>query len=409
MTDSKEKNRENYGTSLYAKAWKRLVRNKPAIIGIGLILGAVTLAILGYLVTPDSTPFANEQILQIGTKPPGFAINMLKVRKNKEVEKVGFFNKMINGREDRFSYIPLNSFQFVEDEMIIKEYTGGGFDNDVVKKVPDIVFAKSISKPEIHLDGDKLTFFDLNNNEVVASLAELQQIIKDKHIVRKRYILGTDKFGRDVLSRMIIGVRISLAVGFIAVIISLFIGITLGGIAGYFRGAVDDVIMYVINVIWSIPTLLLVFAITLALGKGFWQIFVAVGLSMWVEVARVVRGQVLSIREIEFVEATRALGYGSTRIIFLHILPNVLGPVMVIAAANFAAAILIEAGLSFLGIGVQPPTPSWGWMMKEYYGHIISGDPFLAIIPGLAIMIMVLAFNLLGNGLRDALDVKGRV
>ena len=212
-----------------------------------------------------------------------------------------------------------------------------------------------------------------------------------------------------MLSRLIIGVRVSLSVGFIAVLISLIIGISLGAVAGYYRGRVDDVIMWIINVIWSIPTLLLVLAITLALGKGFWQIFVAVGLSMWVEVARIIRGQVMSIREIEYVEATRALGYSHYRIIAHHILPNVLGPVMVIAAANFAAAILIEAGLSFLGIGVQPPMPSWGWMMKENYGYIIAGNAFLAIAPGVAIMIMVLAFNLLGNGLRDALDVKTKL
>jgi peptide/nickel transport system permease protein len=158
--------------------------------------------------------------------------------------------------------------------------------------------------------------------------------------------------------------------------------------------------------VWSIPTLLLVIAITFALGKGFWQVFVAVGLTMWVEVARVVRGQFLSLREKEFVEAAKALGFSSFRIITRHILPNVLGIVIVISAANFASAILIEAGLSFLGMGVQPPVPSWGSMIKENYGYIILDYAYLAIIPGIAIMLLVLAFMLMGNALRDALDVK---
>jgi peptide/nickel transport system permease protein len=164
--------------------------------------------------------------------------------------------------------------------------------------------------------------------------------------------------------------------------------------------------MWLVNVTWSIPTLLLVFAITMALGKGFWQIFIAVGLTMWVSVARLVRGQVMAIKEMEFVEAARALGFKNSRIIIRHILPNVLGPLMVIAAGNFATAIIIEAGLSFLGIGIQPPMPSWGLMIKENYNFIITHNPLLAVIPGIAIMILVLAFNLLGNGLRDALDVK---
>jgi peptide/nickel transport system permease protein len=154
------------------------------------------------------------------------------------------------------------------------------------------------------------------------------------------------------------------------------------------------------------PTLLLVFGITLTLGKGFWQIFIAVGLTMWVSVARVVRGQVLALREMEYIQAAKALGLKNMRIIIRHILPNVLGPLIVIAAANFASANIIEAGLSFLGVGIQPPTPSWGLMIKENYNFIITQNPMLALAPGFAIMILVLAFNMLGNGLRDALQVK---
>ena len=212
-----------------------------------------------------------------------------------------------------------------------------------------------------------------------------------------------------MLSRLIVGTRVSLSVGLITVIISLSIGLVLGSLAGYYRGRTDNIIMWFINVIWSIPTLLLVFAITLALGKGFWQVFIAVGLTMWVNVARLVRGQVLAVRELEYVEATRALGFSDLRTIVRHIWPNIMGPVMVVAASNFASAIVIEAGLSFLGIGVQPPQPSWGLMIKENYYLIITQNPMLALTPGYAIMLLVLAFNLLGNGLRDALNVRGRV
>jgi peptide/nickel transport system permease protein len=164
--------------------------------------------------------------------------------------------------------------------------------------------------------------------------------------------------------------------------------------------------MWLVNVVWSVPTLLMVISITLVLGKGYWQVFVAVGLTMWVEVARVVRGQVLSVREKEYVEAARVMGLKPGRILFRHILPNVISPVVIISAANFASAILLEAGLSFLGIGVQPPIPTWGGMIKEHYGFMIVEKGYLAFIPGIAIMLMVLSFTLVGNGLRDALDSR---
>jgi peptide/nickel transport system permease protein len=207
-------------------------------------------------------------------------------------------------------------------------------------------------------------------------------------------------------SRILIGARITFFIGFIAVFISLLIGVSLGSIAGYFGGKTDALIMWLINITWSIPTLLLVIAITLALGKGFWQVFIAVGLTMWVEVARVVRGQVMSIKKMQYIEAAKVLGFSNFRIIFNHILPNITASIIVISAANFAAAILIESGLSFLGIGAQPPIPSWGAMIKENYNYIILGKPYLAVIPGIAIMSLVLAFMLIGNALRDALDVK---
>ncbi|HAA14895.1 MAG TPA: ABC transporter permease [Cytophagales bacterium] len=191
----------------------------------------------------------------------------------------------------------------------------------------------------------------------------------------------------------------------------MFLGVLLGALAGFFGRRVDSLILWFMSVVWSIPGIMLVIAISLALqSRGVWVAFVAVGLTMWVDVARVVRGQILSAREKLYVEAARAFGLSNLRIIFRHMLPNIGGPLIVIATANFAAAILLEAGLSFLGLSVQPPTPSWGIMIYEGYNSIGTVDSWhLILFPGLAISFMVLSFNLLGNGLRDAFDPKTTV
>ncbi len=348
----------------------RLKKNPGAIFGLVVIFLAVLTAIFAYFLAPDPSPFANRIILEIGGNKPGFTQDFLLVKKEKTVEVPGTFARLFDGREDAFHYIPIVSSSVKGDSVIINKFIDEG-----------------LSEKQVY---------------------QRNQLANDPFL-QQTFRLGTDKFGRDILSRLIVGTRVSLSVGLITVIISLSIGLVLGSLAGYYRGVADDVIMWLINVIWSIPTLLLVFAITLALGKGFWQVFIAVGLTMWVGVARLVRGQVLGVRELEYVEATKALGYSSFRTIVRHIWPNIMGPVIVIAASNFAAAIVIEAGLSFLGIGVQPPQPSWGLMIKENYNFIITQNPMLALAPGFAIMLLVLAFNLLGNGLRDALNVRGRI
>ena len=240
--------------------------------------------------------------------------------------------------------------------------------------------------------------FHLNPNHI-----DLNAILASAN---PQYWLGADDLGRDILARILSGVKVSFTVAVFVTLITMSIGLFIGLLAGFYGGKRDAVIMWLINVTWSIPTLLLVFAITLAMGKGFWQIFIAIGLTLWVSVARLVRGQVMAAKNLEYVQAARALGYGDFRIVSKHILPNIIGPLLVLAASNFATAIIIEAGLSFLGIGVQPPMPSWGLMIKENYNFIITHRPLLALIPGIAIMLLVLAFNLLGNGLRDAVDVK---
>ena len=219
------------------------------------------------------------------------------------------------------------------------------------------------------------------------------------------FLLGSDRYGRDFLSRLMAGSAISLSVAGIAVAISLIIGLFLGAWAGYKGGTVDVIVSWFLQVVWSVPTLLMVLAITLAFGKGFWQVFVAIGLTMWVEVARIVRGQFISLRELEYVQAAKALGLSNFKIMFKHMLPNAMGPIIVVAAANFAAAILIEAGLSFLGVGARIPVPSWGNIVKEHY-HLLTTDlAWLAVLPGALIASLVLAFTWLGDGFRQAFDV----
>ena len=227
--------------------------------------------------------------------------------------------------------------------------------------------------------------------------ASVQMALPDGQNTQRTFVLGTDRFGRDYFSRIVAGSGLSLAVGLVAVLLSLLIGIPLGALAGYLGGGFDAAVSWLLQVVWSIPTLLLVLALTLAFGKGFEQVFLAIGLSMWVEVARVVRGQVIALRNVEWVEAGRVLGLSTPRIVFLHILPNLTGPIAVIASANFAAAILIEAGLSFMGVGAQIPMPSWGNLIRDHYGAILTGHAHLALVPGACIVSLVLAYNALSN------------
>lgn len=360
----KKKPKEYRATSLSELTWQRFKKEKEGMISLAFIVLVILIAILGYLITPDSTPHCNHQQLEIALQSPGFSVDILQEKQGRDIPKVGFFRKMLTGQPAIYHTIP------------ISKYT----------ETPDSIHAQLFGQSDW--------------------VAYAKTDLAEEPVIHKKFVLGTDRYGRDVLSQLMMGTRVSLAVGFLSIFIALVIGITVGAIAGYYRGKVDDVLMFIINVVWSIPTLLLVIAISFALGKGFWQIFIAIGLTMWVDIARVVRGQVMSLREQDFVESGKALGYSNLRIIFKHILPNITGTVIVISASNFSSAILTEAGLSFLGLGVQPPMPSWGMMMKENYAYIVLDKAYLAIVPGIAIMLLVLSFMLIGNALRNAMDVR---
>lgn len=221
------------------------------------------------------------------------------------------------------------------------------------------------------------------------------------------YLLGTDELGRDVLSRILYGARVSLRVGFSVVLIASSVGILLGAISGYFGGILDTIIMRISDILLAFPGILLAIALVAVLGPSLNNVIFALSIVGWVGYARLVRGQVLKVREMEFVTAAEALGARSPRVILWHVLPNVINPVIVMATLGLAGAILAEAALSFLGLGVQPPTPSWGSMLDSGRQYIGAAN-HLTIFPGVAIMIAVMGLNFLGDGMIDAFDPKYR-
>lgn len=242
-----------------------------------------------------------------------------------------------------------------------------------------------------------LSPFDPNHQETIRRLEPPSQ----------EHLLGLDDLGRDVLSRIVWGARVSLRVGFSVVILTSLVGVTLGAISGYFGGVIDTIIMRITDILMAFPGILLAIALVAVLGPNLNNVVLALATIGWVSYARLVRGQVLKVREMEYVTAARALGARSPRVIALHVLPNVINPVIVMATLGLAGAILAEAALSFLGLGVQPPTPSWGAMLTSGRRYLGLAN-HLAIYPGIAIMLAVMGLNFLGDGLIDALDPKFR-
>ncbi len=353
---------------------QRLWQNRPAVFGLVFIALCAAVSVLGYWILPDRSPDASHGFVALQKQGPGLRVEFLR-RPLPDSVLAGRpapnpFRTWLRGREPAYEEQPIGAYRAL------------GPGAAVVRP-----WAEPGTRP-----------------------GPPQRVAAGPRIVRT-YALGTDKAGRDELSRLLLGTRISLGIGLVAVLISMALGMAVGALAGYFGGWVDSVLLGLMTVVWSIPGIMLVIAISLALdSKGVWVSFVAVGLTMWVDVARVVRGQLLSLRSATFVEAGRVLGLPTARLIARHLLPNLRGPLLVLATSNFAAAILLEAGLSFLGLGVQPPAPSWGLMVKEGYDLLgTRAGLWLTVLPGTAISLLVLSFNLLGNGLRDAYDPKTAV
>lgn len=338
---------------------KKLAR-PSFIISMIWISTCLLLSIFAYFIIPDKSIDANTHIPEIALKPPGYKVDLISV----VIEKNSAANAYFSGSNEIKTLYPINK---------------------ITKQSQGII-----------------EYIDNNNQQKTLRISD-----SDKYSVVKYYaFFGTDKYGRDLFSRVVLGLRISFIVGFISVFISLFIGLLFGLSAGYFGGWIDKLIMFLINTLWSIPTILLVFAIVIGFGRSVTVIFISIGLTMWIDVARLVRGLTFQVREKTYITAAYSLGISNISILIKHVLPNIVGPVIVLLASNFAIAILIEAGLSYLGFGVQPPTPSLGNLLSENYGYVISGNYSIALIPALTIMLLVLSFNLIGNTLSNIFDSK---
>ena len=344
----------------------KILRKPSFIFSVFWLMLNIFLAIFAYFIIPDKTQNANTHIPEIALKEPGFSCKIFSTNNIENQKSENFLKRKFLGSNSSKTHKAIQSAELLENNMV---------------SITDISGSKSI--------------LTLKDGE------QLENLIREQ-----TFIFGTDKYGRDIFSRIILGLRISFIVGLISVSISIIIGIFLGLVAGYFGGFWDKIIMFLINSFWSIPTVLLVFAIVIGFGRSITVIFIAVGLTMWIEVARLVRGMVLQTKEQTYIAAAESLGLSKASILLKHILPNIIGPVTVLIAANFAIAILIEAGLSYLGFGVQPPTPSLGNLLNENYGYALSGKLYMAIIPAIAIMLLVLAFNLVGNALSNIFDAK---
>ncbi len=340
---------------------KKLFKQPLFVVGFSVCAFFAMLGFLGYAITPDKTEDANQIMPEWASLSPGTSKAF--IQKNRVSNRSFFF--WIFGDNGQGELISVSD----------------SFKTKIVQ--------------------NQLIFFNEKRGQYVRISLDS---IENNSIQKRKFLLGTDRFGRDIYSRLVIGARVSLSIGFLAMFLSLFIGVVIGLIAGYFGGTIDQFLTWVITVFWSIPTLLIALGLSFFLGKGYFQVLIATGLSSWVEVARVVRGQTMQLRNREFVLSSKITGFSSFHIMFKHILPNLKGSLTVLATTNFAAAILLEAGLGFLGLGVAPPTPSWGIMVKENLGYLVIDKAYLAIIPGLAIMLLVMSFNLMSMGIKDSDD-----
>jgi peptide/nickel transport system permease protein len=404
---------------------KEIYLNTPAFFGLVYIISCFVVVLLGYSIMMDKTPNAEDGHPMVRKLQPLSSAYFLKIKHSFEVEKKNFLYSLYFGTESEYSIVPLNgsyldtNVLFIQGDTLLfyKTLDSRGHDTLLSKPLIECVVNINTSLSESYnfrngknylIRENDYLYLNSNDDTVSITKEDLLSEFYAKNLEKRYFILGTDEAGRDMYSKLIFGTRIALLIGLASVLISLVVGVTLGAVAGFFGGTVDSVISWLITVFFAIPSIMWVIAISFVLGsRELWVVFVAVGLTTWVDIARLVRGQIISIKQSLYIDAARALGYTNGRIVFNHILPNVIDPLIIASTSNFATAILVESGLSFLGIGVRPPTPSWGYMIYEGFKTIGSPNSLhIILVPCLAISLTILAFNLLGNGLRDALDPK---
>lgn len=380
--------------------WKTLKKSKLFLGGAGICLMLTALSTLGYAITPDPTPNANQIVPEWSNLAPGSKVYYSAAPKLKQKTSGP---RQITDSSASTLQSPQNHTSTANNAETesVPRYLHWALGNP---NAPKIIPFGGNTTTNSKANTIANTEFNATANPGAGMNPYDSTKMVDGVYHSRTFWLGSDRFGRDILSRMIIGARISLSIGFLAMLVSIVLGTVIGLCAGYFGGKIDAFFSWLITVFWSVPTLLIALGLSMLLGKGYYQVLLATALSTWVEVARVVRGQTLQLKQREFVLAAKITGFSHSRIMFKHILPNLKGSLTVLATTNFAGAILLEAGLGFLGLGVTPPTPSWGMMVKENLGYLVLDNSYLALIPGIAIMILVMSFNLMSMGLRDILD-----
>jgi peptide/nickel transport system permease protein len=372
-------------------------------IGGGILFLYILITLAGFFFLPDSSPDANAQVPELSQLAPLSRANTLKmalpVNEKKNVERL-YYKEIALAKEGKpfirqdtlwaLSYNNL-AIWFLLPNVVL------GIDK-TSNEAEDLM--RRVGKPYLLSEG-KVEWWD-GQKWQRTSLGELNRRFWQSHYREKIYWLGTDFYGRDVLSRLVRGGAYSLLIGLVSVFFSIFLGLGLGGLSGLGGAAVDHSIQWFMTVLWALPSLLLAIGLSFALGKGLLPLCLAIGLSIWVDLARIIRSELLSLRERDFVTAAKIMAFSKLHIFRYHLLPNLLGVILVYGCSNFGTAILLEAGLSFLGLGVAPPAPTWGNMIYEGYTYILlSQGKWLAFFPGMAMIILIIALYLLAGGLQQ--------
>lgn len=373
-------------------------------MGISYIALVFLMSSLGSFVRPDPTKNADLQHITISRAAPLSTFDFIKVRRNVITEDVGWTQRLFNGGlPDQYHWIPFDEFNISGDSIEIEVATTGNLTNRERYATLDVLY--SLKKSEMAWEpGQQFkTVKTLDQQVVEVERKQLAATVREQAIAQKTFLLGTDQYGRDLLSRWIAGGIPSIIIGLFSVFLALLIGTTIGLVAGYFGTWVDTFLSWVINVFLSVPAILFVIAITLMLGAGLVAVMIGISSILWVEMAQIIRGEVRSISEKEYIKAARLMGQSHFGIIVYQILPNLWSLLVVLCVSNFAEAVLLESGLSFLGIGIQPPIPSWGNMIRESYGYIITDGAYLALVPGIGVVALVLSFYAIGTNVKTLL------